>query len=241
MAVAEETKVGADPLRFLGPQPHQRKSTRAPAVPSRTQAARDAGLTANLVPPRSLGRQRARRQLREIEPAKNQHEAKRRACAPAVIGRSPSRSQAAREAGLSDRQRVTALRVASAPRRVGTEARRRAWAPEGPSRSAAARDAGLSDKQRKTALRVAAVPRESFERQIESDDPPTVTELARQGTKRKAMRDSMARVVAERPEIRLRRPRRPAPWRVGPRARRARPWRCAGEAGPAASPPTLLL
>ena len=51
------------------------------------------------------------------------------------------------------------------------------------TRSLAAGQAGLSERQKKTALRVASVPRHEFERQIESDDPPTVTELARQGTK----------------------------------------------------------
>ena len=50
-------------------------------------------------------------------------------------------------------------------------------------RSKAANDAGLSPDQLKTALRVHAVPRDEFERQIESDNPPTITELARQGTK----------------------------------------------------------
>ena len=47
----------------------------------------------------------------------------------------------------------------------------------------AAKDAGLSREQAKQALRVANVPREDFERQVESDDPPTVTKLAEQGKK----------------------------------------------------------
>ena len=50
------------------------------------------------------------------------------------------------------------------------------------SRAQAARDAGLSRDQRHTALRVASIPRDEFERLVESDDPPTVTELARRGT-----------------------------------------------------------
>lgn len=33
-----------------------------------------------------------------------------------------------------------------------------------------------------TALRVATVPEDEFERQVDSDKPPAVTELARQGT-----------------------------------------------------------
>jgi hypothetical protein len=49
------------------------------------------------------------------------------------------------------------------------------------SRTQAATDAGLSERQRKTALRVANVPDDEFEEAIESDDPPTITEVAEQG------------------------------------------------------------
>lgn len=59
--------------------------------------------------------------------------------------------------------------------------------PEGryrPSGQAAiAEKAGLSIRQRQTALRVASVPAPSFERQVESDRPPSITRLAKQGTK----------------------------------------------------------
>lgn len=51
------------------------------------------------------------------------------------------------------------------------------------SRIEAARDAGLSDHQRVTAVRVASVPADEFERQVESDAPPTVSALAEQGKK----------------------------------------------------------
>lgn len=51
------------------------------------------------------------------------------------------------------------------------------------SRKEAAAVAGVSKRQKDTMLRVAAVPAEDFERQVESEQPPTVTELARQGTK----------------------------------------------------------
>jgi hypothetical protein len=40
----------------------------------------------------------------------------------------------------------------------------------------------MSERQRKTALRIANVPREEFEALVESDDPPTITELAERGT-----------------------------------------------------------
>jgi len=46
-----------------------------------------------------------------------------------------------------------------------------------------AMDAKLSGHQRKTALRVANVPGNDFETAVESDNPPTVTQLAEQGRK----------------------------------------------------------
>jgi hypothetical protein len=54
---------------------------------------------------------RAGELLRAITPAKNQHVAEARARG----GAPPSRTQAARDAGLSDDQRKTALRVATIP------------------------------------------------------------------------------------------------------------------------------
>ena len=55
------------------------------------------------------------------------------------------------------------------------------------SRKAAADHAGLSEHQRKTALRVAAVPEVEFNRQVESERPPTVTRLADQGRTQRAL------------------------------------------------------
>lgn len=49
------------------------------------------------------------------------------------------------------------------------------------TRKQAATDAGLSERQRKTALRVANIPEREFEEAIDSEDPPTVTELAERG------------------------------------------------------------
>lgn len=45
--------------------------------------------------------------------------------------------------------------------------------------------AGFSDHQLRTALNVANVPKQDFERQVESANPPTLTELARQGTQKR--------------------------------------------------------
>lgn len=59
------------------------------------------------------------------------------------------------------------------------------------TRESAATDAGLSERQRKTALRVANVPEAAFTEQVESENPPTVTQLAQQGTQR---RDGFASV-----------------------------------------------
>lgn len=56
---------------------------------------------------------------------------------------------------------------------------RDATVPTGIVRTAEA--AGLSERQRKTALRVASVEQDEFDRQVDSDDPPTVTALAEQG------------------------------------------------------------
>ncbi len=51
------------------------------------------------------------------------------------------------------------------------------------SRTEAASDAGLSVRQRKTAIRVARISEQDFEEAIEGEDPPTVTMLAKLGTK----------------------------------------------------------
>lgn len=50
------------------------------------------------------------------------------------------------------------------------------------TRKEAGAQAGLSDRQIKTGLRVASIPKEEFERQIESEDVPSITALAAQGT-----------------------------------------------------------
>jgi hypothetical protein len=49
------------------------------------------------------------------------------------------------------------------------------------SQESVAKEAGLSKRQQTTAVRVANVPTLSFERQVESETPPTVTALAEQG------------------------------------------------------------
>lgn len=54
------------------------------------------------------------------------------------------------------------------------------------SRQEAARNAGLSERQQKTAIRIASVPRAEFEAAVDSECPPTVTELAQRGTQPRA-------------------------------------------------------
>lgn len=61
------------------------------------------------------------------------------------------------------------------------------------SRRQAASDAGLSKHQQKTAIRVANVPTNHFESVVESDSPPTVTELAKIGTKPQPLIDLKGR------------------------------------------------
>lgn len=51
------------------------------------------------------------------------------------------------------------------------------------TRTEAARQAGMSERQQVTAVRVANVPAADFEKQVESQNPPTVTALAEQGKK----------------------------------------------------------
>jgi hypothetical protein len=51
------------------------------------------------------------------------------------------------------------------------------------SQRQAAADAGLSKDQEKTAVRVANIPEEEFDKSVDSDDPPTVTALAKRGRK----------------------------------------------------------
>lgn len=52
------------------------------------------------------------------------------------------------------------------------------------TRSSAATEAGLSERQKVTAIRVANVDDDSFNEQVESENPPTVTQLAAQGTRK---------------------------------------------------------
>ena len=53
------------------------------------------------------------------------------------------------------------------------------------TRSSAAREAGMSERQKVTALRVANVPEPVFHQAVESETPPTVTQLAEIGKQSK--------------------------------------------------------
>lgn len=52
------------------------------------------------------------------------------------------------------------------------------------TRAEVATEAGMSERQMVTAIRVANIPEDEFVAQVESDNPPTVTALAEQGTRR---------------------------------------------------------
>lgn len=54
--------------------------------------------------------------------------------------------------------------------------------PTNVTRKEAANQAGLSKDKAVTAIRVSNVPNEIFEEQVESENPPTITNLAQQGT-----------------------------------------------------------
>ena len=51
----------------------------------------------------------------------------------------------------------------------------------------AAAQAGVTERQLKTSLRIAAVPEEDFNRQVESPNPPTKSQLAEQGRVRRVL------------------------------------------------------
>ena len=51
-------------------------------------------------------------------------------------------------------------------------------------RKSAAEDAGLSPDQAKDAIRIASIPKNLFDEQVDGEDPPTITALADQGTKK---------------------------------------------------------
>ena len=57
------------------------------------------------------------------------------------------------------------------------------------TRTEAAEQAGLSERQKVTALRVASISDEEFNASVESEEPPTVTQLAERGKKLKSLVD----------------------------------------------------
>jgi len=66
--------------------------------------------------------------------------------------------------------------------------------PKLETRKSTAAEAGMSERQAKTAIRVANVPQETFDDQVESAKPPTITKLAEQGktlTKAKPMYEQL--------------------------------------------------
>lgn len=70
------------------------------------------------------------------------------------------------------------------------------------SRSEVARQAGMSERQQVTAVRVANIPERDFAAKVESSNPPTLTELARQGTqKRDTPPDPQTWLQGRSPEV----------------------------------------
>lgn len=84
-------------------------------------------------------------------------------------------ARAVRRAGELLKQIPPAAGTRTDKPRTGTDTRL--------TRSSAAHDAGMSKRQKDTALRIATIPKQDFERQVESERPPTVTKLAEQGKK----------------------------------------------------------
>lgn len=58
-----------------------------------------------------------------------------------------------------------------------------------PGRTQLARSAGLSERQQKEAVNVARIPEKAFDKLVESDNPPTVTELAAMGARKYGLPD----------------------------------------------------
>lgn len=86
------------------------------------------------------------------------------------------RARAIRRCGQLLREMQPSSKPPGRPKRNGTGAGTI-------SRKQAASDAGLSKRQKDTALRVANVPADDFAAAVESDNPPTVTQLAERGKK----------------------------------------------------------
>jgi hypothetical protein len=61
----------------------------------------------------------------------------------------------------------------------------------------AARDAGISERQQITAVRVANVPEQEFEAAVESEKPPTISQLAQMGIKPRPLVDLKGRDPGE--------------------------------------------
>jgi hypothetical protein len=77
------------------------------------------------------------------------------------------------------------LKQIDAQQGARTDVQPREGAHQKLTRTEAAIEAGLSEHQRKTALRVANVPESEFEEALGANEPPTVTALAKAGTKPK--------------------------------------------------------
>lgn len=69
----------------------------------------------------------------------------------------------------------------------GGDRKSKGGCPPVDSRKAAAKKAGMSEHQTKQAIRVAGIPEEDFEAAVESETPPTVTELAERGTQQQVL------------------------------------------------------
>ena len=107
--------------------------------------------------------------------------------------------------GMAQRIRARAIRRAGellqqvGPGQGARDSKREAGA-HSLSRGEVAKAAGFSDHQAKQALRVAAVPAADFELQVESENPPTIAELARQGKRARPGRppaSSAARAIVD--------------------------------------------
>lgn len=95
---------------------------------------------------------------------------------------------------LADRIQARAIRRAGEllkefDARGGDRSKNGSAPTSAPSRQEAGKKAGMSRDQQVTAVRVANVPDADFEEAVESDDPPTVTQLAEAGKSKRPLVD----------------------------------------------------
>lgn len=107
---------------------------------------------------------------------------------------------------MADRIQARAVRRAGEllkqiePDKGGRPAKTKDGADRSFTRKEAAAEAGMSERQQKTAIRTANVPEDQFEKAVESDNPPTVTQLSEQGKQTRKPKENVVDLQGRNPE-----------------------------------------